>query len=92
MSDARPTGRRMRVDAPKSIAQGFASINRTPEQISETAELILHHPKLEYDHGDGISMDYDDAFDLAEAFLMVLRIARGLSAALTDSTPTKDET
>lgn len=72
---------------PPSVAEGFTRINRTPEQISETAELILHHPKLEYDQGDGLSMEYDDAFDLAEAFLMVLGVAERLQAELDRVVP-----
>jgi hypothetical protein len=65
---------------PKSVVEAFARINRTVNEVSATAHVILHSPTHEYDQGDAIALDYDKAFDLAEAFFMLLRVARELES------------
>jgi hypothetical protein len=65
---------------PRSVAEAFRRINRTEAQLSEIASLIQSHPRLEYDQGDGISMEYDDAYDLASAFFILLRVVRELES------------
>lgn len=67
---------------PRTIAEAFARINRTPEHVGETAYKIIHSTKHEYDQGLAIALEYDDAFDLAEAFGAVLALARRLEDQL----------
>lgn len=67
---------------PRNVGEAMRRINRTLPQVLETCDLVMHHPKLEYDQGDGLTMEYDDAHDLASAFYAVVGVANRQERAI----------
>lgn len=67
---------------PRNVGEAMRRINRTLPQILETCDLVMHHPDLEYDQGDHVTVKYDTAFDLAEAFYAVVGVANRQERAI----------